>query len=234
MTTAREIVEAALRKISAIGIGQSLPAEEADQALTALNTLIASWSAEGNMIYAETSETFNITANDGSYTIGTGADFNTSRPLVIQSAYVTLSGDDYPLDLVDFKEYALIGDKTQQGTPEELYYDAGFPTGTIKLWPYPNEAGTITLYSQKALTGFSTLNTSFAMPGEYERALIYNLGIEMAPEYEKEPSMTVMRIAHQSKEIVSTQNTRNDTNVSRVDGALQGQGAFNIYTGQYE
>lgn len=217
MTTARDIIQSALRKIAVLGVGSSLSGEEAADALDALNALIASWSTQGSMIYIETAETFNLTANDGTYSMGPSGDFNTSRPLSIQAVTVDVTGDDYKLKNIDQREYAAIGNKIEQGDPCYYYHNGGYPLDTIRLWPIPSTNGTITIWSEKALTEFTDLNTTFALPPEYKRALIYNLAIELAPEYEKEPSNTVWRIANQSRKFVTNQNRKNDEFVSTLN-----------------
>lgn len=216
MTTARDIIESALRKIHVLGVGSSLSGEEADQALDALNTMIASLSVEGMMIYAETIESFSLVSGTSTYTIGTGGDFNTSRPTVIKSATVNLGDDDIRLSLIDFIQYSSIPDKTNGGDPTALYYDANYSLGNIKVWPVPISNGTLTLYSEKPLTEFTDLNTDFAMPPEYKRHLIYALAVELGPEYEREPSPTIIRIANQSKRAIKAQNNKNNNYVSYI------------------
>lgn len=45
MTTARDIIKAALTKIGVVGIGQEPSADEADEALFALNAMMYGWKA---------------------------------------------------------------------------------------------------------------------------------------------------------------------------------------------
>lgn len=216
MTTARDLIESALRKIHVLGTGASLDDTEAQDALSTLNAMMATWSAEGDMIYAETIETFNL-SGAASYTIGSGATFNTDRPLYISAAYTSSGDTDYPLVQIDNQEYAAITQKDIANIPSVYYYDAGFPNGTLYLYPVPTSVSTITLHSFKPLTSFTSLTTSFSMPPEYESALVYNLALWLAPEYEREASMGVKHIAHESKGAVEAQNKRNENFLSDVD-----------------
>lgn len=231
MTTALDLIESALRKIHVLGKGSSLDSSEAQDALDTLNAMLSSWSAEGDLVYAETKETFNL-SSAASYTIGSGLTFDTTRPLYITAAYTTQGGIDYPLTEIDHQQYAGIQDKDLQEYPELFYYDAGYTTGTIYLDCSPITS-TITLYSVKPLSSFSSLSASFSMPPEYEAAIVYNLAVWLAPEYEREASMTVKQIAHDTKSIIETQNNRNEFNKSLVDVPDRGRNEGNIYSGYF-
>lgn len=208
MTTARDMIKNSLRNISVLGIGSSLDATEADDALSLLNDMIASWSAEGNMIYNTTVETFSLVTGTAAYTIGTGGDFSTDRPMSITAAFVTINGTDYPLTVYGAKQYSEISDKDDTGTPCIIWYDDNYPLGNIRIYPAPDTTTTLTLYSEKALTGFATLDTVYAMPAENKAALIPNLSVWLAPQYEREASPTIKKIANSTKSIVSKQNRK--------------------------
>lgn len=232
MTTARDIIKSALRKIAVLGAGASLSANEADDALNALNSMLASWSAEGNMVYVETKETFNLT-NDRIYTIGSGADFDTTRPINIKSAYVTQGGTDYPLSEYNNTQYSHLSNKdSTTGIPDVYYYDGDFPTAKIYLYPAPNSVATITINSIKPLTQFTSLTTDFTFPGEYLLALETNLAVLIAPEYEREASPTVKQMAIESKSIVGSQMAKKGYPTSVTDApSMSTYGGYNIYEG---
>lgn len=239
MTTARDIIESALRKIQVLGIGSSLDPNEADQALNTLNDLLSSFSAEGALIFQETLETFNLISSQEAYTIEVGGDFNTIAPLYIKAAYVTQGSTDYPLQPFDEVEYSRISQKGISGSvPRIYYYDANFPTATIKFYPVPSATDTFTMSSRKALTEFSTLDSVFAMPAQYRSMLVHNLAVWIAPEYEREASPTVKGIAAKTKKTVIVQNDRNEKHASVLSG-IPARGAnvqysdHNIFGGYY-
>ena len=223
MTTARDIIKASLRKIAVLGTGSPLDATEANDALMALNAMIASWSVEGNLVFTETIEEFPLSNLNGEYTIGIGGDFNTTRPTKIVAAYVSLGDTDYTMEKYGQIQYAELAFKqVSGGVPEVYYYNAGFPLGTIRLYPLPSGVTSITLYTEKVLDGFTDLDTEFAMPAEYEAALTYNLAIWIAGEYEREPMMSVVNIANQTKRTIESQNKRNDKVISDIDAPSRG------------
>jgi len=220
MAVARDIITSSLRKIHVLGTGSSLDSDEADQALDTLNDMLSSFSAEGALIFEETLETFNITSNKESYTIGPSGDFVTTAPLYITTCYVTQGSTDYPLQFFDADEYSRISQKDISGSvPRIYYYDQNFTTTpTIYFYPVPSGSDTFTMYSRKALTGFTTLDTTFAMPEQYKAMLIHNLAVWIAPEYEREASPTIQSIANKSKKTVIVQNERNEKHASLLTG----------------
>ncbi len=236
MTTARNIIEAALRKLAALGSGESLAAEDAQDGLQALNAMLSSWSVEGDLVYQMTRETFTLTGGTSAYTIGLGQTFNTERPLDIYAMNVSLGGISYPVDQSDERQFATIQMPAQSGRPYTCYYNSNSPIATLNFYYVPNTTYTFEIYSRKVLTEFSTINTDLDLPPGYEKALIYNLAIELSPEYEREPSPTVMREAGTARSAISSQNNRNQNNAVGVDTALVRMGnyynnGFNIYSG---
>lgn len=218
MSTARDIVKDALRKIHVLGAGSSLDATEANDALSVLNDMLATISAEGGYIYQEDKETFPLVGGQAVYTIASGGDFDTTAPLDIKSAFMTVGEIDCHLGKYDEKEYALIAQKDITGYIGGVYYyDANFPTAKIYLYPAPT-TGTITLYTRKYLTRFASLDTDYEFPDYYRTMLVYNLAEWIAPEYEKEASASVKRIAKRSRNAVTAQNKRNNRPISRLLG----------------
>ncbi len=231
MTTARNIIEKTAKKLSVLGRGQTLTSDQANDFLDTLNDMLSSWSVEGGMVYEESKDTFNA---DGSlsYTVGSGGDFNTIRPFDISAVYITQGTVDYPLKKYDEKQYSQITLKDIKGVAGIFYYDNNFPLSNLFLYPVPDSSYTVTIYSQKPIASFSSLDAVVSLPSGYERALIFNLAVESAPSFEKEASPTIAKIAAESKGNIFTYNKRNETNVASVDNAIVSNGnGYDIYRG---
>jgi len=235
MTTALNIVKLSLKMLSVLGRGESLNAEESADALQVLNNMLGSWSAEGGLVFHNTNETFNVNGA-ASYTIGTGADFNTSRPMRIVSAYISDGNADTPLERMDVSQYNDVADKDLTGRSYAYYYDANFPEGRIYFYPIPSGAYTVTLFMVKRLTEFAALNTPYSFPPEYQDAIVKNLMINLAPYYSIEPTPNQIRLARDAKSVILTSVGANENNEASQDPALTQyyDGLFNFYTGRYE
>jgi hypothetical protein len=231
MTTARDIVTRALQKIGAVTKNESPSADEASDGLAALNAMYESWTVDSLSIVSTVTENFSLTAGVGQYNIGPGATFNTSRPTVILAALARdISNLDYQLDSVSDEWFQTgIGYKTQVGVPCYINYNASWPIGLIRLWPVPDQAYTLALTSEKPLPSFATLDTVISLPNGWERALVYNLAMEIAPEYGQPVTPEVAAIARQSLEAMQLNGRRNRPINVRP---LWGSSRYNIYVGQ--
>lgn len=227
MTTARDIIKKALQKIGSLVKSESPSADEATDGLSSLNALLDSWSNDSLSIYARTWETFNLVGGTASYTIGSSGVFNTTRPTNIVSAYVTLGTTNYPLTIFDDEAWATISVPTLQNIPQFLNYDNSYPLGIIRLFNVPSSAMPIFLLTEKPLTSFATLDTALSMPPGTERALIYNLAVELAPEYSQKPDEMVIKIAMESLGLLKAKVAQ----VRGMDAFPLSLQVRNIYTG---
>lgn len=227
MTTARTIIESSLRKIGALTKFDDLSADEAVDGLESLNQMLDSWSTDGLIVFARSWEVFNLTGGDGEYTIGSGADFNTTRPNHIIEAFVRSDTTDYPLEIITEEDYyKKIVDKSSQGIPDYLCYDTAFPNGRIRLWPVPSSSLALHLLSEKPFSAYA-LDDTVSLPPGYEMAIIYNLAIIQAPEYGQPASGDIVGIAMESLGSIKRNNARNRP-IKWQPGTL---GEYNVLTG---
>ncbi len=233
--TGRDLITASLRLIGAIAPGESIPAAEATDGLAALNRMIDSWSNESLLIYAKVREEFTLTASDGIYSMGTGGDFSTTRPVHIEEAAIEIVSAsptyEVPITIIrNATEWAAVISKdTTSELPQYLYAEGTYPTDTLNLYPVPTVANKLVLYSQKPLTTITALATSVSMPPGYERALIYNFAVEISPEYNRMVPDVVMQTAIDSKALIK--RTNHKPSYLKCDPALLGKSSFNIYSG---
>ena len=83
MSNPRSIIKGAFRALGRLGRGRDLTGDEATDGLELLNQLIASWKGEGLLLPYRTTEQLTYSTSKISYTIGSGGDFNTVRPVQI-------------------------------------------------------------------------------------------------------------------------------------------------------
>lgn len=79
-TTARVLITDAFDTIGAFAPGDALPPEDAQGALGRLNRMMGSWAIQSLTIAATSRNVFGLTSGKGTYTIGPGGDFDTTRP----------------------------------------------------------------------------------------------------------------------------------------------------------
>lgn len=205
--TVRNIIKSTMRLLGVIAQGETPTADEYQDAVSALNGMIDSWSNQSLLINSKTREVFNLISGQSSYTVGTGGNFNTSRPVSILNASYLLNNSEYPLDIITQQEYAQIQIKTLASQPSKLYASGTYPLDTINLYPVPNIAAQIVLYTIKPFADYTSLDTEIVLPPGYERALKYNLAVEIAPEYGKQISAEIATIAADSKAEIKRLNS---------------------------
>lgn len=233
MATAGSIITRALRLLGALGEGQTPSATQYTDGLEVLNAMVDSWRNERLMVYQLQKESVSWVSG-ASKTIGAGGDWNTTRPVRIEAAFVRdAMGNDYPMQVLrDRTEYdAIILKTTTSNLPSWLFYDPAYPLGTIYLYPVPSASVTIYIDTWAVLSGFSSTSDSISLPPGYERALAYNLAVDWAPEFgEAQPN--VIQLAASSKRGVKSIN--NPQLIAQTElGYVNRSGKFNINTGGY-
>jgi hypothetical protein len=231
MATAGDIINAALKKIGALAIGETPPAEDSQDALSELNRMLASLSADGINLFYQVHESFALVVGDGDYSIGSGGDFNTVRPNEIDQAFIRDSASgDHELKIRHISEYWSLGQKSSSNRPTRLYYDTTYATGTIYFDSLPAAIETLHLVSQKPLTAFAALTTTVTLPGEYESALVNRLAVELAPYFGKSVGPELARADAISYGNLKARNLANSMKPATVSMPGRGGGGYNIDT----
>ena len=232
-TTVYDIVMGALRLLQVASPDVTIGDDEANDALSALNQMVDSFSNESLLLHHITQETFTLVPNLAVHRIGIGGDFDTQRPLSIEAATINVSGTDWPIKLFQFDDWAAIRLKTLNSNyTQYLYMDDTYPLANVFMYPIAPTANLITLYCKKPLTPFCSLQIQVIFPPGYERMLKYTLACELAPEYQTEAGANVEKLAQAAKAAIKRTNKRPLTN--QVDPALlgpEGGNRFNIYRG---
>ena len=204
--TAQDIVNGAAQKLGILRKSESLSADESADAFTLLNDLLGDLSNESLMLYATVTDSLSLSAAS-SYLIGTGQTLSTERPMWIKAATITVGSIDYPLKVIPEDDFQVqIMQKTVSASiPQYLTYNNAFPYGTIKLWPVLSAAATLTLQSEKQLTAFTALSTTFSMPPGWSSMLKNNLALLMYPSYGISVDPSVVQEARTTKGNVKKQ-----------------------------
>lgn len=227
MTTALQLITGAARLIGVIRKSEAMTADEAADGLVALNDMLASWSNNGLLCVSRVWEYFTVTSAT-SYTIGSGQSLNTTRPLSIKSAFFRSGDIDYPLELISDEQYESITLKTlSTDYPQYLSYDNAYPYGTIRL--YPQGSGQLHLLSEKPISNIASLSSTVDLPAGWNRAIRYNLAIDIAPEYGETPSPAVVEMAKQSKQEIMLSIAKNRP----IKAETSKYRFYDVYTGRY-
>lgn len=227
--TALTLIESAFKKIGVLPIGETLPGDYSAHGLKALQFMLRRWSASNLRLFYTETDTVTLTGA-ASYTIGSGGDCDTVRPSSIRGGYVRDSDNhDYPFSLIDESQYRAIVVKSLGGTTTMGWYNPEYPLGVIYVWPL--STGTLYLDSLKALTDPSALTTSVTFPPEYDEAIIYNLAIRLAPDFDAaKVDDLVIATANNALHDIETKNFAEQMNASRLE-IIKTSGRYRINEG---
>jgi hypothetical protein len=187
--TAQNIINKSLRLLGVLASGETTTADEAQDSLYSLNSIIDSFSANPQYYFCTQAEPFSLLSGQNTYTIGNDptasppANFIAPRPIRIVGAFIRVSTTDSPLALISEQYWTNIQNKGLPGTPTKLLYRPNLPYGQILLYPTPNVSAVLYLKSERMITSYATLFSTQFLPPGYQRLLELSLAMELAPEY---------------------------------------------------
>lgn len=145
MTTPLDLVNMALLDSGIIGQGQTANAEDVNNAFTRLQWMLEQWQRKRYLVFQLVNLTF-VSTGATTYSVGPGGNFNLAvRPDKIENGcffrqLVQSSPNqvDYPLEILEsWEDYNRIVLKSLVTFSAYVFYDPGFPLGTVRFWPVP-------------------------------------------------------------------------------------------------
>jgi hypothetical protein len=223
MTTAGDIIRSALLLNGAVASDQIPTVTEYDDALVALNNMIESWSLDGTVVFAVTQYTTPTVA-------GVDSVILTTRPVKILAARITdTAGIDHAIAEVGWDDYSIISNKSVKSAyPMVFWCNYAFSAPTVKFWPVPEYAYTVTFMVHLPFYEFSALDAPVSFPPGFERALRYNLAVELA-QYGGALPPKVEDIARESLMLLKIANAR-QTTLQNDSVFINRAGRTNIYS----
>ena len=236
MATAGDQINGALRLLGILAEGETPSADTSQDALTALNQMIDSWSTERLMIYNTIDQVYLWQPNLITQTLGPTGDFIGHRPVALDdSTYFKdpSNGISFGIKFINQQQYDGIAVKTVTSSyPQVMWINMEYPNITMSLYPKPTKILEWHFISVQELDQPATLETNLAFPPGYLRAFRYNLACELAPEFGVEPSPTVARIAMASKRDLKRQNNPDDI-MAMPYSIVATRQRYNIFAGNY-
>jgi hypothetical protein len=227
------MIVSSLIQIGEKSIGASLTSAEQTYWLSRLNAFMEYLSIERLMVYQLLQESKALTSSDGTYTIGSGGDWDTTRPTrIVAPCFIRdANSNDTPLQIIGAEAYGRIISKTVDGSyPQYLFYDGAYSSGlgTIYLWPEPAASLTLYINSWKQLTQFATIGDAVALPPGYQLMIESNFAVHAAGGFTNVPP-EVAAVARLSKAAIKGINMP-DTMMRLDAGIVRGE-RTNIFTG---
>jgi len=107
------------------------------------------------------------------------------RPLDVKDArLVSDAGAETPLRVCERQEWYDLPNKTNNGTPSQVFYDRQLDSGVLYVWPRPNKVNQyIKLSCRYPIQDFDAAANDPDFPQEVYRAVKFNLAEEISHEY---------------------------------------------------
>ena len=206
MTTVAEIISLTLRDVGVLGEGQTASADTIGDSLTTLGQMLGLWQVDGLYVYAQKEVVATLTGAT-SYTIGTGGDIGSVRPVKVDAAYWRTNGEDYPVEVIQsYQDYALIGNKTLSGAaPCALCYVPSYPLGTLHVYPNGSD-GALHLIMRTDLPALSELTDTLVIPPEYHAAIRYSLAEFLSTTFQTPLRPDIAAMATRARKIIKRNN----------------------------
>lgn len=234
MTTANAIITRSLRLLGVVGRGRSPTGDQINDGLEALNDMVASWSSETIVIPSRIEDVYTIADSKRSFTFGKGGDIDTDWAMKLSHAFYRQNSVDYPLHISNERRQDSLPVKNVAGIPDWISYTPSYPLGTIEFDYIPYVGDEVHIISEKPLTAF-TLGADISLPSDFDRALKYNLAIELAAEYGKGSTVpaSVAKGADESKQAIKLRMAQYRVPRLDIDHGLTSifQNTFNVYSG---
>lgn len=202
---ASDLINEALTLIRVQRPGYTPSAADSDYALQVLNTLLENWNIQGLHVFTLTEFTSALTPGKQSYKMGKLAEFNSPRPVRIESASILRGLLRTPLTLVDAATWGRIPSPTFSDVlPTVLYNDNSYDASgwtSLSFHPIPSDASsTVDLFVWAQLTDSLALGDTVSFPPGYVKAIVYNLAVDLAPAFKQPLDPSIAQVASGAKQ----------------------------------
>jgi hypothetical protein len=236
VSTARDLIGDAHRLLGLVSSGNALPESVYQDNLVALNQMIDSWNTERLSVFATQDQVFSWPPSTIKRTLGPTGNFVGNRPILLDDATYfrdPLTNVSFGVRIINQQQYDGIAVKTVTSTyPQIIWVNMTYPDIEMYVYPVPTRAVEWHFISVEELTKPASLTTTISFPPGYLRAFRYNLAMELAPEFNMEPSPQVMRIAMTSKRNLKRINNPDDV-MSMPYAIVATRQRFNVYAGNF-
>lgn len=236
MTTAMDIIQAALEEARVYAPGETVSAADSARCLWILNGMMDSWSNDSLACYAVLEQSGVLQPGVAQYTVGAGGVFNVTRPLAILTglgaAYLQDNlGNNYPVEVVERDVWNTIGNRlTTSQIPDTLFFDPQYPLALINVFPTPSIAYTLFWDSRLQLQEFPTLQTAMSLPLGYQDAIQHNLCVRLKPFFNgAQIDPTIVELARETKAAIKRTNIKMSPATFDPEIVSRAAGTYNIY-----
>lgn len=217
--TANEIIISAFEVLRVYDSGASnVPTStQYTRAIQTLNFMLTAWQSHGLQLWSRKTTSFPLVEGTTSYTIGSGGTIDVNKPMRIYTAWRrdTTADTDTPIRILSEKEYDLLNNKSEEGTPNAIYYANRYESNSVQegatakglIYVYQpadatNAANTeIHIRYQRPFNDFDSTSDTLDFPQEWNEAIKFGLAVRLAFVFGT-PMLEFDRLKTMAKEIL--------------------------------
>lgn len=189
---ALQIVEKAFNLLGVGQEGESLEARQYTDGALSLNLLLKTWGAKPHL-WIRATQSIVLTEGATSYVTSPRA----MRVIGVRRR-TTSSGVDVPLEALSAQDYDDTPNKSVKSTPTAFYFDPQRSTGTLYVWPTASAATaaaqTLQVTYLRRIEDIDATGDEADIPQEWLQALVWNLAVDLLPEYPVENNLASLII----------------------------------------
>lgn len=183
-----DIINKALRYKGILGVDDgTADAGVSNMALGYLQSMLRTWSREGDKNYLILNETAPANFSSGKFYMSMGADADgnagdlATNPCRIYQVTAELGPAVYRVPVFSFEEYEQVPSKFAVGAPKFCAWDYGYPQGKLYFWPLPAAGYTIRVMGLPYLPIPKTAQDTLSLPDWYDEPLWLSLSAALDP-----------------------------------------------------
>lgn len=228
--TAQELITRSYILSGAVSSGNNPTTDESNDALNALNEMLANWAESGVSVPYRQKQSIALTTGKTEYLLGDFEDTD-DRPLQVHESWLEdAENNTYPFEIIDVQEFARISQKTATNRPTRAWIEPQYPSSLLTLDAVPDQSYTLQIISVITFSEFDALTTESVLPTSYTRALRFNLAVELGGELGAPIDPRTIAIAETSFRTLKNANLAKRVPELKMDDALIIPGRFDIHT----
>lgn len=178
--TAQQLIDAALRKITVLGEGETSSGNQYADAQTELQYMLQTWSLQGPNLWTIAEGTaIPLVSGTATYTLS-------PRPRSVATVRFAVNGvEQRPMTEWDRQDWDRFPQKAQTGAPLKYLVDRQRTATTLTFWPIPNQTGVWTApYSfERVFQDVTQPSQDIDVPQEWLETVMVNLASRLADDY---------------------------------------------------
>lgn len=189
--------------------------------LDRLHDIVTLWQTQGLKLFLEQEVTVTLVEDQQTYSAMSGGDINVAHPLELKECVYWDSSDSArPLDIISRNEWAHLSDRTQTGSPTQVFAEKLYDRMNLRFWHIPDATaaeGTVKATFRIPSTNPATTAASVLFPSEWAIALRWALADELAAGMPEAVQTRCAQRAAVYKKMLEDWDVENDDTYFRPD-----------------